>query len=718
FSTCTSGGNEYQDIQYATISTSPGATSSYSSTSTGANSAGAGVYDTQANARSWPSVVAYGGYMYIVGGFAVTPATYLSTILYTPINSDGSLGTWKTTTKNLNVGRSGAGIAITNGYMYVTGGMTTGNTYLNDTEYAPITSSGDITTAFTDDTTHVFTTARQFPGAAVYNGYLYVVGGRYSNNTTSLGDLQYTPLNATTGAIGNWTATTQSLPTPEALAAVTTNSGYIYVIGGDKASSSDNTVYFSKFDSSGDITTAFGSAPTLPTGRYGAGASVSNGFIYVVSGNGGSELTDSLYAAICTGQNVTTQFSTNCSGASTPGTTTSWNSGPTLSNVGHGLGAVTYNGYIYTVGGCQSQGILSFQCASSANTYNNVQYAQIYNNGGGADGTWNAGGSISSGRFDPGSIAVNGFLYVMGGCINYSLVLGCTNITSATTQAPINSDGSLGTWTTGTALPESLWGFNTVATGGYVYLIGGCNAATCGYITTVRSALLCTGTNNGVAGCGVTAGTFGTWNNSLPALGTARFGPASTVSNGYLYVTGGSNNVGTSAFNDVQSAQILPSGGLGSWNSVGSGSTFTTARFGHSVVAYGNYLYLMGGANGAASIWYSDVQMAQVQANGQLGTWQSTASMPVPTAGAVVGGANGYLYVYSTRSASATWTNQLMYAPVLSNGTLGSWAITPGYAAVSSLTGGGGAIYNGNVYIAAGMDTSFSMPARSGYAPL
>ena len=59
-------------------------------------------------------------------------------------------------------------------------------------------------------TTTAFGTARDSHGTALYNGYLYVLGG--FDGANRLGDVQLAPINAN-GTVGAWTSTT---PLPSA----------------------------------------------------------------------------------------------------------------------------------------------------------------------------------------------------------------------------------------------------------------------------------------------------------------------------------------------------------------------------------------------------------------------------------------------------------------------------------------------------------------------
>ena len=61
-------------------------------------------------------------------------------------------------------------------------------------------------------------------------------------------------------------------------------------------------------------------------------------------------------------------------------------------------------------------------------------------------------------------------VYLLGGTIN-----GSPSATVYT--APINEDGTLGTWTTGTSLPGTVYASQAIVTKSRVYLLGGYRAS-------------------------------------------------------------------------------------------------------------------------------------------------------------------------------------------------------------------------------------------------
>jgi hypothetical protein len=98
-------------------------------------------------------------------------------------------------------------------------------------------------------------------------------------------------------------------------------------------------------------------------------------------------------------------------------------------------------------------------------------------------------------------------------------------------------------WNSG-SLPASLYGADTVAADGYVFVIGGNNGS--GPVGTVYSAQV------------TASGSVGTWSSTAP-LPAALYQAAAVAYGGYIFVTGGNN--GTSAVTTVYSGQVS----IGKW---------------------------------------------------------------------------------------------------------------------------------------------------------
>jgi N-acetylneuraminic acid mutarotase len=139
------------------------------------------------------------------------------------------------------------------------------------------------------------------------------------------------------------------------------------------------------------------------------------------------------------------------------GSTGDWATSPnSLPAAAYEAGAVVHDGYLYFVGGMDSD----------SHALDSVYYAKL--NSDGSVGSWNTSANhMPQGIDDAGVTTTNGHIYVMGGSNN-------SGFTNTIYHASFNGDGSLSSWTTdATALPQALDGVTAAATNGYLYIAGG-----------------------------------------------------------------------------------------------------------------------------------------------------------------------------------------------------------------------------------------------------
>ncbi|HSX17282.1 MAG TPA: hypothetical protein VLH86_04225, partial [Patescibacteria group bacterium] len=850
-----SGVSTFDDVQYAPINAN-GTIGTWASTT------------SFTTARVAQTSVVYDGYLYIIGGstFASTTSCavgsastwYCNDVQYAPINANGTIGSWNTTT-TFTTARAYHTSVVYNGYLYISGG--TNGSYLNDVQYAQIQPMGTLGKFIQQSS--AFTTTRNNHASVIYNGYLYIVGGNSSG--TALQDVSYCPINSD-GSVGTCTQQTTAFPNPRYSEAFVAYNGFLYLAGGSGSATFSDVVY-SSMSSSGALVCPSGTtcttgvftqvASALPAVRTSGAGFAYNGFFYVAGGAAaGVSINDVLRSQINANGSLSCPSGFTCSGSSvfTQQTTA-------FANARVQLAASVYNGYVYISGGrdtaagstyyndiqysqfnsngtlacptgatctggnvfaaaqtfttarqqpttVASSGYLYIIGGDNGSVLNDIQYCPLASNGtvgtcstlvspmagsrtgaraalyggniyisgglgtgtscvssycndvqrfwlaqmGQATSPWQSTSSFTTARFNHTSVAYNGYLYVIGGLSGISAT-GCTTgagsawYCSDVQYAPINSDGTLGTWATTTSFAPARSGHTSIAYNGYLYIVGGLtNASATGctsgsastwYCNDVQYALICTGSNNGVGGCGSTAGTVGTW-NSTTSFATARYIHASVAYNGYLYIMGGLHATSDTACNgtahvdcsDVQYALICTgsnngvggcgstAGTVGTWNST---TSFATARNGPSSVAYNGYLYVIGGYDG--SNLRSDVQYALIctgsnngvggcgSTAGTVGTWNVTNGFGTARTQSVSIAYNGYLYVIGgngTNSSndcnSSGFCSGVQYAPINVNGTIGSWDMTTSFA--TGRNGHTAVIYNGYLYVTGGKHTN------------
>jgi hypothetical protein len=360
--------------------------------------------------------------------------------------------------------------------------------------------------------------------------------------------------------------------------------------------------------------------------------------------------------------------------------------------------AVFSNGYVYVSGGC-AVGDPPASCNASTGVSNVMEYVEIFNAGNKGTSAWSNSTPVYAGSAlsDSATSVYNGYLYIAGGCNSFTVgtTFGntfCSTGDNRTAYAPINPDGSLGSWTTGTNLTaaNSRVGGCMVAEAGYLYYVGGENAAGTAQTTVLYSQI----------GGG---GAPGAWSQATNGLPTARAWVGCGLFADYIYVTGGEDSTGTETNTTYYSPDLSNGGNItNSWNT--TSTTFTTARAHHTSVISGGYLFVIAGDAGGSAAFY-DVQSVQLDPStgANVGSWQYSREIPqgISWQSAIV--ANGYIYLMGGRTAATTCINNTYVASVNSTGRTSAWS-----QGVNKFTtarfGAGAAFYSGYYYLVGGDD--------------
>ena len=649
----TTSGTKVNSVEYAPIN-SNGSIGTWATTS------------SLSSVTTSASAVAYNGYLYLLGG---GDGSATNTVAYAAIKADGSLGSWSTTT-SFTTARYGANTFAYNNRMYVMGGYNGSSTYYNDVQSAPINSDGSLGSW---STTTSFTTARTGAFGGVYGGYAYIAGGTATDHSTgdAFGDTQYAQINAD-GSLGAWRAST-TMSLERYSGGFATYKGRLYAVGGIESGVGTRSVQYATINPAGTTTAYTTSGNTFTTTRRGAQTIAYGNYLYVMGGDNGGTPVNTVYKAAIASNGTIGTFSS----------TTAFTTNRTY------FAAVAYNGYMYAIGGCSSA---YSSCTTAANNVATI-YRSPINNTNGTLGTWinTNNTNLPTARYGISAVVYNNYLYVMGG-LNGS-TFSNTVYYHAIDPGGSTSDGRLsGAWSTATSnLPASMAYTQATVYGGKLYVAGGCTAGdlTC---TTSRADVHYTGFNTS----GDLSGAF----SSTASFTTARGDFGLTAVNGYLYLTGGRTN--TSYYDDTQYAIINSDGTAGTWTSL-SNSTLATARYGIGMVATTGNLYVTGGYNGTT--YYNNVQLASVN-NGGSGAITGWVEDTVDHLGTVHNKAqtvayNGYLYTMGGIGASNNNLNSVEYAPLNTDGTVGVWSTT------SSFTNGrnifASAAMNGYMYILGGI---------------
>jgi hypothetical protein len=243
-----------------------------------------------------------------------------------------------------------------------------------------------------------------------------------------------------TGDVQPWQTTT-ALPVTTITAASATYNGYEYVLGGQ---GNNNAVYYAKLNSDGTVGAWQTSANSIPgLQQWRATAVAYNGYLYDIAGFDGGALNDVYYAPLNADGSVGTWVS----------------SGSTLPDYLESLTSVVHDGYVYVIGGNEDGSV----------NVNTVYYAKLNNDG--SVGSWTSSGStlpVATRRL--ASAVYGDYVYVLGGYTS--------TYSNAVYYAKLNSDGTVGAWSTSAnVLPQGLEQLTAEAYNGFVYAIGGDNGS-------------------------------------------------------------------------------------------------------------------------------------------------------------------------------------------------------------------------------------------------
>ncbi|MBU6141760.1 hypothetical protein KGO95_01400 [Patescibacteria group bacterium] len=226
--------------------------------------------------------VAEGGVAVTLNGYIYMLDSGYNTVYYSKVNSDGTLGAWGTTTA-LPATASESVVVTAGDYIYVISGQIGGGS--STTVYsAKVNSDG---TVGTWGTTTPLPTFRNGAEGAVVNGYVYVISG-WDSSSIYQATGYYAKIEPD-GGLGAWGNTT-SLPSPRGVGAAVASNGDLYVLGGDcnncTGSYSYSSVYYIHINSDGTMDSAWSSSTNMPANIRNFAATIVNGYVYIVDGIG------------------------------------------------------------------------------------------------------------------------------------------------------------------------------------------------------------------------------------------------------------------------------------------------------------------------------------------------------------------------------------------------------------------------------------------------
>lgn len=228
--------------------------------------------------------LAYNGYLYVFGG------NYKDKVYYAALNaSDGSIGAWTTSPNSLPAARSQASVVSANGRAYVIGGLDNSQQVVNTVYYATLNNDGSVGSWTTSSNSLSFSAVGS---ASLYGDYVYFVGpaNQLASTMSNIQRARIMP----DGSTSAWMST-NSLPNARGSSFVVTSGDYIYVIGGYEGGSPIATTYYAPINKDGSVGTWSTAGNTLPTALAAGAGVMSKGYIYYIGGYDGTNSKNTVY---------------------------------------------------------------------------------------------------------------------------------------------------------------------------------------------------------------------------------------------------------------------------------------------------------------------------------------------------------------------------------------------------------------------------------------
>lgn len=271
------------------------------------------------------------------------------------------------------------------------------------------------------------------PQAIVTKNRVYLICA----SSSDLSSVYTAPINAD-GTLGTWVTDTP-LPVGLQETQFITTKNHAYILGGKNGISSSSAVYKAPINADGTLG-AWTTEASLPNGLSPAQAIVTKDRIYLLGGDSGLISVGTVYTTVI----------------NTDGTLGAWVTDTSLPSGIQGFQAIVTKNRVYLLGG--------YSAGSVATVYT----API--NTDGTLGVWTTGTSLPIALSSSQALVTNSRVYLFGG-------LSSSGSIADIYSAPINLDGTLGTWATNNSLPQAKAGGTMIVTNSKLYLLGGVSSS-------------------------------------------------------------------------------------------------------------------------------------------------------------------------------------------------------------------------------------------------
>lgn len=293
-----------------------------------------------------------------------------------------------------------------------------------------------------------------------------------------------------------------------------------------------------------------------------------------------------------------------------------------------GAAVVSYNDYIYVLGGVDGKDFLS-----------SIERGKV--NGDGAISEWIVVGKMPQARGFFDALIIDNYLYVFGGGNGPN----GKNLLRSVNRAKLNSDGAIGEWISEADFLIPRRCAKVFQYENRIYALGGFGGA---LLDSVEFADV------------QNDGSLSPWKMAEQQMTVPRYVNAIKKLANEIVVIGGHHQENGSGLSEVESAFL----GEKQLNWLRKRSSLKQGRYGLSSAAFGDYIFAMGGLNGPQFL--SSVE----KFNLDVGQWEQTTALPKAMANFVTIKHKDFIYVIGGTSHK-DYLSSVNYATVNGDGDIG-----------------------------------------------
>ncbi len=319
-----------------------------------------------------------------------------------------------------------------------------------------------------------------------------------------------------------------------------------------------------------------------------------------------------------------------------------WKQGPSMNTPRSGATAIEIDGVIHVIGGTTGTKF------NNSSEYTNIQ----------ADGSltpWQSGPALNTDRGFSSAIRFNNHVYIVAGAQgeNGQVLLDSVE------RSEIQPDGTLGKWVTEKHTLNNERRCNKLALiDNQIYAFGGFSGI---LLDSVERATI------------QPDGSLGEWELLSDPMNLPRYIHGIEKAGDRVYAVGGHDKAKGTGIKEVEWSKKDSDGWLQPWKLT---EPLQNGRYGLEAVQHGNYLYAIGGLDGAA--YLDSIEKTTIAEDSSISPWQYTTPLPMPLEGMNVVQAQDKLYIIGGSNLNG-FSPEVTYASFNQQGDIGSW-VTPSEA--------------------------------------